>query len=289
MKLYDGEIEIKRIHILGMFRSNEKYLTKFFINAMKEMENMYESVEFNYYFIENNSTDNTKETLRSFIKDREKSKLLLFNMKKDYQNIGDGRNFNRLSSLANVRNKLVNNCVPFPENEWCLFIDSNIYFKPSILKDAFETCSTPSKDNIGMMCMYTQQLMIPEIHTHSKEPILVKHFYDTFSLYNKDGHTFYPQCAFEKCMICSKKPLRKGYTRIPLEPNIVDIASGFAGFVFIKSDILNNPNIRWGTVCYNNENDQSLCEHVLFCDRLKSVTNQRIVLLQNIDTLYRTI
>lgn len=289
MKLYDGDNEIKRIHVLGMFRSNEKYLTTFFIKTMNELEEMYDGVHFTYYFIENNSVDNTKDVLKSFIQDKEKSKLVLFNMKKDYKNIGDGRNYNRISSLAKVRNKLVNNCVPFPENEWCLFIDSNIYFSASVLKDVFETCPKPSEDNIGMMCMYTQQLMIPEIHTQSKTPVLVKHFYDTFSLYNKDGHTFYPNCAFEKCMICSKKPIKNGYTRIPMEPDIVDISSGFAGFVFIKSDILNNPNIRWSTLCYNQENDQSLCEHVLFCERLRSVSNQRIVLLQNIDTLYRTI
>lgn len=288
MQLYDGKDEIKRIHILGMYRSNEKYLNNFLINTLKEMEKMY-NVEFKYYFMENNSKDNTKDILKTFIHDKMDSKLVLYNLKKDYKNIGDGRNFNRLSSLAKIRNKLIDNCVPFPENEWCLFIDSNIYFRPSILKDIFDSCTNPSESNIGMMCMYTQQLMIPEIHTQSEKPILVKHFYDTFSIYNKDGHTFYPQCPFEKCMICSKRPLKKGYSRIPLEPKIVDISSGFAGFVFIKSDILNNPNIRWNTLCYNNENDQSLCEHVLFCDRLKSITNKRIVLLQDIDTLYRTI
>lgn len=287
MQLYDGKIEIKRIHVLGMYRSNEKYLTKFLIDTLIDMETMY-NVEFIYYFIENNSSDNTQEILKDFIKKRKNSKLVLYNLKKDYKNIGDGRNFDRISALSKIRNKLVDKSIPFPENEWCLFIDSNIYFKPSILKDIFDSCTQPSEDNIGMMCMYTQQLMIPEIHTNSEKPVFVKHFYDTFSVYNKQGHTFYPQCPFEKCMLCSKKPLTQGYSRIPLEP-ITDISSGFAGFVLIRSDILNNSNIRWGTLCYNQDNNQSLCEHVLFCDRLKCVTNKRIVLLQNIDTLYRTI
>ena len=54
MQLYDGKDEIKRIHILGMYRSNEKYLNNFLINTLKEMEKMY-NVEFKYYFMERSS------------------------------------------------------------------------------------------------------------------------------------------------------------------------------------------------------------------------------------------
>jgi hypothetical protein len=287
MKLYDGNLEIKCIHVLGMYRKNEIYLNSFLADTLNEMEKLYDNIEFRYYFIENNSDDETQEALKNIIKNKKNSKLFIYNLKKDYKNIGDGRNFNRTSTLAKIRNKLVDGCIPFPENEWCLFIDSNIYFKPTILSNIFLSCKKPSDDNIGMMCMYTQQLLIPNIHSNTKEPVLMKHFYDTYSFYDKNKHTFYPECAFDKCLICSKKPSE--VKRIPLESNITDISSGFGGFVFIKSDILNNSNIRWGTVCYNKDNNQSLCEHVLFCDRLRSITNKRIVILQNVDSLYRTV
>lgn len=288
IELYDGDTRIHKINILGMYRSNEKYL-EYLLKMLNTFEDKYK-VEFKYFFIENNSKDNTRESLRSFVKQKTNSKLMLFNLKNDYKNIGDGRNFNRISNLAKIRNKLVDNAVPFPEDEWCLIIDSNIYFKDDILENVFKQCPSPTTDNIGMMCMYTQQLMIPEIHkTNTEKPILVNHFYDTYSFFDKSNKTFYPMCAFEKCRVCSSKEMETQRERVPKEQPIVDISSAFGGFVFIKGSILNDKRIRWDTMCYDIEKDQSLCEHVIFCERLKTITEKRIVMLQNVDSLYRTI
>jgi hypothetical protein len=287
--LYDGTIKVNRIHVMGMYRNNEKYLDYLF-TTFKLFEDKYD-VEFRYYFIENNSNDETPTKLKEFIKAREGSKLIIFNLKKDYVNVKDGRNFNRTSTLAKIRNKLVDHCVPFPEDEWCLLIDSNIYFKADILTQVFKEATAPTENNIGMMVMYTQQLFIPEIHkTSGDKPTLMKHFYDTYSFYDKHNKTFYPYCGFEKCMVCSKHASKcMDRKHIKESEPIIDINSGFGGFVFIRSNIINNRKVRWNTLSYEVQDDKSLCEHVLFCDRLRTITEKRIVMLQNVDGLYRTI
>ena len=290
--MYDGIRKIDRIHILGLYRCNEHYLS-FLFKRFNEWESFYTDIKFQYYFLENDSTDKTRELLNEFVKSRKNSKLILYKLKKDYKNVDDGRGFNRISTLAKLRNTLINNITPLPPNEWCLIIDSNIYFQDDIMSQIFCECQ-PSDQNIGMMCVYAQQLMLPEIHTKIiKEPILMKHFYDTYSIIDIKGQSFFPQCPFEKCTICTKHQAndekKKHIQRIPAKQGVVEVSSCFGGFVMIKSDVLNNPNVRWGSICFDLSKDISLCEHLLFCDRLRSITNKKIVVLQNIDTIYRTI
>jgi len=287
MKLFDGpDLCIRKIAVLGMYRNDEKYM-EFLTSIMEKFEKKYD-VEFSYFFIENNSTDNTRDILKEFMKDR-KGRLLLWNLKKDYQNIGDGRNYDRIKSLAKIRSKLVDMCMPF-STDWCLFIDSNIFFPDDILENIFTPSRDPTKQNIGMMTMFTQQLMIPEIHKMiiSDKPIFVNHYYDTYPFVDMDDRSHYPNCAFEKCGLCVHGPKGINRTLISSDASVVDVKSAFGGFVFIKPDILNDKRIRWDTVSYEITKDESLCEHVLFCDRLRTITGKRIVVLQDIDKLYRT-
>ena len=67
-KIYDtnSDTQIKHISIISMFKNNEKYLTDFFIEMMNKFEEYYD-VKFDYYIIENNSKDNTRDILKKFI------------------------------------------------------------------------------------------------------------------------------------------------------------------------------------------------------------------------------
>ena len=285
--LFDGQNNpVRSIGVLGMYRNNEKYL-KFLTEVLAEFEQKY-AVQFSYFFIENNSTDSSRDMLKAFMASR-KGRLLLWNLKKDYKNVGDGRNYDRIKNLAKIRNKLVDACVPFSV-DWCLFIDSNIFFPPDILENIFTPSRSPTTENIGMMTMYTQQLMIPEVHKiKSDKPVLVNHYYDTYPFVDMQDRTHYPNCAFERCAMC--KSNRKGMNRslIPESSTTVDVKSAFGGFVLLKGDILNDERIRWDTFSYEATKDESVCEHVLFCDRLRLLTGKRIVVLQDVDKLYRTV
>lgn len=286
--LFDGKNQLTKISIICMFKNNEEYLKRFFFNIVKELEDTYD-VSFDYYVIENNSKDNSRELLKDFFKKKStKSKLLLFNMNTDFFVGGNGKQYERIKNITNIRNKLINSITPL-NSDWCLFIDSNIFFKKEILADMFK-CE-PSNNNIGMITPYTQQLFIPEVHgsyiPNLKQPSLLNHYYDTFSLYDKENKNFWPYCPFQKCKTCKSKEFKNRIT-IPETDSIIDVNSCFGGFALIKTEIINNKLIRWDTMSHNVLTDESICEHFFFCYLLKKMTNYRIVLLQDVDTIYRT-
>jgi hypothetical protein len=290
--LYDGNRKINTIHILGMYRQNEAYLS-FLFKRFHEWEVYYHDVTFIYYFLENNSKDNTRELLKNFIKDRPKSKLVLYNLKKDYENVGDGTNFNRISTLTKLRNLLIDKITPLPKNEWALFIDSNIYFQDDILSSMFSQ-TKPTDENIGMMSAYAQQLFLPKLHSPKlTKPAILSHYYDTYSIIDTNNKSFFPKCPFEKCKVCTRKLQNTDKTmntpRIKKDQPVAEVHSCFGGFVLIKTDVLNHPHIRWSTMCLNLDEDKSTCEHWTFCDRLRSIMKMKIVVLQNVDAIYRTI
>ena len=77
-------------------------------------------------------------------------------------------------------------------------------------------------------------------------------------------------------------------TSIPINEEVVDVSSGFSGFCLINTDIINNKLIRWETLSHEVKQDESVCEHFLFCNMLRKLTQKRIVILQNVDEIYRT-
>lgn len=289
IELKDNYVKIQNISIICMFKNNATYIKQFFTDITTIFENMYD-VEFTYYIIENNSKDDTREILKDFIsKKSKKSKLILFDVDEDFKNIGEGKNYERLDGIGNIRNKLVNSITPL-NSEWSLFIDSNIYFKPNILERMF--AYNPSANNIGMMTPYTQQLFIPEIHKslNLKQPTFMHHFYDTFAFYDTSNKSSWPFCAFEKCTLCHRKWNDKQIDRkvVGRHQEVVDVHSTFGGFSAIKTGIINDKRVRWSTLSYDTKINESICEHFIFCHNLRLLSDKRIVMLQNIDDIYRS-
>ena len=295
IKLFDSGIQLKSIHVIGLFKDNETYLRTLF-SVFDSMEEMYD-VTFIYRFLENSSKDNTRSLLKDFVEKKKGSKLLCYKDVEGYKKTRLGQDFDRTNFIATLRNTLVKNTLPYPENEWCLMIDSDIFFQANILKDIFTTCPNPSEDNIVSISVYTQQLFTADMIKNSVPSLansndtsskLLNHYFDTFSFY-LNNKNYFPYCCFEKCKFCSN--FRKNTdkkTLVPESQNIVDIDSGFGGFCLTKGHVLNHPNIKWATKSINYEDTLSLCEHVMFFESIKNITNQRCVLLQNIDLIFRT-
>lgn len=296
VKLYDSDIQLKVIHVIALFKNNEDFLRTLF-SVFETMEAMYE-LSFVYRFLENGSSDNTRNLLKEFVEKRKGSKLLCYKNVEGYKKTRLGQDFDRTDFISKLRNTLIQNTLPYPEGEWCLLIDSDIYFQANILQNIFDVCPNPSKDHISSISVYTQQLFTAEMLKRSAPSLLtnvddqssklVNHYFDTFSFF-KNSKSYFPYCAFEKCKFCmcfrqnkESKPL------ISESESIVDIDSGFGGFCLVKGFVLNHPDIKWGTKSLSYEDNLSLCEHVLFFERMKAVTNKRHVLLQNIDLLFRT-
>jgi len=291
LELHDGNKKVEKITIISLFRSCEKYLTYLF-KAVATLENTY-SVEFEYFFLENDSTDDTRKMLEEwFDKEDKEGSLLLYKLKQDYKKSSHGMNHSRTTTIGDLRNKLTNNITPL-DSDWCLMLDADIYFDPSVLAQLFATA--PCKNNIGMVGAYAQQLfpasmMAKElpVSVDKNKMISVYHYYDTYSFVDTKSRVHYPNCAFTKCRLCENYPQGVNRVKVPEEEDVVEVNSCFGGFAIIETKILNDKRIRWGTVGYEPKMDLSLCEHVLFCDRLRTITGKKVVIVQSADKVFRT-
>jgi hypothetical protein len=294
IQLHDGVNPISRISVLALYRSCNDYL-KFALKQFTNWEARY-NTEFEYFFIENDSKDDTREILKDFFKSHQ-GRLLAGKLDKDYVNLGE--NFDRTMTLAHLRNALVDAVTPL-QSQYTIFIDSNIFFSNDILERMFSK-TQPALNNIGMITPYTAQIhtirMLKNLGFQVQVPqdtaddtvVNLRVAFDTFSFVDKDHRTHFPMCPFEKCMLCANiRPKTSTLQLYPESDEVVDVRSAFSGFAIIESSILSHPRIRWSTFAFDNTGRMSLCEHTIFCDRLITVTGKRVVVVQSVDDIYRT-
>jgi GT2 family glycosyltransferase len=296
LQLHDGAKVVGSINILAMFRNNEPFL-KFLLPRLERMAEMYTTCEFRYFFIENDSTDGTRELLKAFYAERpRKGKLLLGKLDKDYANIGAGMNYDRTMTLARLRNTVADVACKTP-SDWTLWLDSNIFFDPDILYKLFAI--EPTKHAIGMVAPYTCQVntlaqvrrLLPQVRMSdgNEDPersMNMKHYYDTYPFISSTGHSYYPYCSFQRCLQCVHiHPPDMKLPLVPASQKVVDVQSCFGGLVLVDSAILADTRVRWGTLSHTYTGLQTLSEHVLFCDRLRTISGKRIVVVQDVEAL----
>jgi len=289
--LHDGEKQVTKVSVFGMFRNNSEFLDYMF-KQFSSMEDYYD-VAFSYYFIENDSTDDTRQKLKQWFASGKRGKLICGRLVKDYENRGE--NLDRTMTLARLRNTLANKATPL-DSEWTIFLDSNIFFPVNILERMLAIA--PASNNIGMIAPYTNQVfyagqlrrmglqMSAELDDKSKVDLM--HAYDTYTLVDMDGVNHFPVCPFKKCKMCSMNRTNYPHKLISQDQELVEVRSCFNGFALIESSIINHPRIRWDTLPFDNTCEKTLCDHVLFCDRLRTVTGKKIVMMQHLADVYRT-
>jgi hypothetical protein len=298
IKLYDGEKQVKKIAILALFRDDSDYLN-FFIDIIGKIEELYD-IEFSFYFCENDSIDDTREKLKNFSKGRN-CKLLLLELSQIYKSDKLAVNFERVQTLAMLRNKLKETFSPF-EVDWIINIDSGIYFKPEVLQDMFSY--KPLENNVVMYCpfvfqIYTKSLIeTKDEFRHIRDSLKntddstnlidLSHSFDTFPSIDKHGIMHYPFCSFKKCQLCLPVRSKFPYELIEENEEIAEVRSCFNGFAVIDAKYFNNPMVKWDSILLDIIKGKSLCEHVLFCDRLRTVSQKKIVILQNVKGVFRT-
>jgi hypothetical protein len=289
--LHDGEKRVRKVSVMGIMRSCEAYL-EYAFKAFTNMEELYD-VAFEYYFLENNSTDRTRDMLLEWIDGRD-GNVLVYNLTNDYGKTSHGMDHKRTSTLAMLRNKLVDTVTPL-NSEWTIMLDSNIYFDPQVIGSFFD--AKPATNGYGMMGGFAHQLYPPSVlnanvqkslDTAPNKLVSVHHYYDTFSLVDIKGKHHYPNCPFKKCKLCQTYSKGVNRDQIDADQNVVEVMSCVGGLAVIDSTILNDSRIRWQSISYEPKMDISLCEHVLFCDRLRTITSKKIVILQNVDRIFRT-
>ena len=289
IELHDGVKKVEKVQILALFRNNAKYLNEFFLPRMVTLEAKYDTT-FEYLFLENDSTDDTKKILSLFLaRDERKGSLTSLNLP-EFKNLGI--NYERTSRLAMLRNKLSEIALQTAatRDSWRLHIDSDMHFGDDQLGLLFE--KKPKANGIAMLSAFSceglfgrQVNHLPQFEKVADDAIVsFGHYYDTFAFVGLDGRNHRPKCMFEPCEACKSHEPEK---RLKKE-ELIDVRSCYNGFAIVDNNVfLDHPGrIEWGTV--DIEGKHSLCEHVLFCNSLKAATGLRICVAGDVSHVFWT-
>jgi|688.fasta_scaffold30177_7 hypothetical protein len=223
-----------KLSVLGLWRDSESIINR----TLSTLDNISKENNTSFYFYENDSIDNTKESLQKWI-DTKNGFLLSENIKAP--KFGSVPDIQRLILLSYYRNKaktlLLNS-----DSEYTLLIDTDINFDINHLNILYESII---RLNCAMVIANTRQHQIADLMNNQT----IDSFYDVFALrdvFNNNG-LYFTDCPFilnhNREAWINNQPIR--------------ILSGFSGFALIRTDILKQQNCFWSTCGHS--------EHVNFC------------------------
>ena len=240
-----------KVTIFSLWRDSESYIQRA-LSQVKALEANNKDVQFEYYFYENDSKDNTRAILQDFFIGR-KGKLIAEDI--GSFKFGSTLEKNRMISMAQYRNKILHAARPM-DSDYCIVWDSDVKFSPDILHNFLKY-----KDEGGMLCPNIRQ-DIPCVMGSGKEDS----FYDSLSLI--DVYDI-------QCMTWADNPFYDEADRAKYEQGLpIEVNACFGGFVVFKTDILNNEKVEWFS-------DGSL-EHWGLCRKVKEYTGEKIIFLPEV-------
>ena len=264
-----------KIVVLSALRDCEPYLRNF---AFREWASWEHRADISWYFIENDSRDSTREALDEFVSaPNRRARLLCARLSRQFRHNRLSTNAGRIYGIAAARNALLE--VARPEiacADWVLVLDADIYYSPFSILDLMHT----APDSSCAVLPYTEQVERRNAHGATPIPedvgltgVTLRHYYDTFASFDADGVSFYPYCAWDCARGCARATGREGKARRPDSSPPVEVKCGFGGAAAIRPTPLLCPSVRWDGLCMDGAgaDASSLCEHVLFFDRLRAV------------------
>lgn len=279
--------------VVALYRDNAAYLP----HALSRFDAWERAgLPIRYHILENDSTDGTASLLSDFLHGRP-GRLTSRSLALRQERRGNG--YDRIMPLARMRSFIAEDAAaaaPLHADEWTLLIDSDIFFPADILEQVFAAAAQdPRPDSLGLLTCYTQHLFTTEQVPKVGRPApdmqglrLADHYYDTFALHDGAHRNHAPFCPFERCRYCAvARPTPYPLPLVPPTRRIVDVAAAFGGFALTPTALFRDPRLRWTTYGTGISQAAMLSEHVLFCDRLRTVTGRRVVVLQDVDCVYR--
>ncbi len=279
--------------VVALYRDNAAYIP----HALERFAAWEQSgLPVRYHFLENDSADATPAILADFLKGR-RGRLHSRRLAVPYERHGNG--YDRVMTLARMRNFLIDEMgkePPLDQAEWTLLVDSGIHFPVDILERIFAAAAAdPAPGSFGMLTCYTQQLFTADQVPKVGRPAagmpgyrLADHYYDTFAFQDLHHRNHAPFCPFARCRYCGgQRPAPFPLPLVPADRPIVDVAAAFGGFAVLPTALLRDPRLRWTTYGTGVAQAAMLAEHVAFCDRLRTLTGKRIVVLQDVDCVTR--
>jgi hypothetical protein len=226
----------ERIAIYSLWRDSEPHINRT-LGQLEDLESL--DIDFEYYFYENDSIDNTEDILRKWISTR-KGKFL--SEKLSAPKFGSVTDVERMQRLCSYRNKC-KDLLEDSESKYTLLIDSDVIFSKENLLKHLEVIKT-LPDCVLLTPNIRQN--IPDLVWGMSEDT----YYDVYPLFDSDGQG---GIYFSDC------PLKNGIDKMKWSLGVpVKCFSAFGGFALTYTNILKQ--VKWST--------SGLCDHVEFCAAL---------------------
>lgn len=224
-----------KISVVGLWRNSEKHIN----TTLNSLEALSSLGNFEFYFYENDSTDQTPSILQKWLNNKN-GQLISENL--NVPKFGSVTNVERLVLLSYYRNK-AKTLIANSNSDYTLLIDTDIFFSNVNFTILYEFMR--KVDTCAMVVSNTRQYQIEDLMENKTNDS----FYDVFALrdyYNNNG-LYFTDCPF---VLNSDREAWK-------QNQAIQIKSGFSGFALIKTDILKQQDCYWSTCGHS--------EHVNFC------------------------
>lgn len=221
------------IAVYALWRDSEPHIQRT-LSQLEDLESL--DYDFEYYFYENDSKDDTVNILEDWMKGRH-GDFLHENL--NAQKFGSVRDVERMKLLCDCRNKC-KKLLGITQAKHTLMLDSDIKFNKSNLEKHIQTL----QENEGaVMVTSNVRQNIPDF-THGKSEDSYYDVYPFFDRFNQRGN-YFDDCPFKNGIDRMHWQLGK-----PIRCN-----SAFGGFALINTDVLKKCS--WST--------DGECDHVNFC------------------------
>ncbi len=224
-----------KISIFSLFRDSESYIH----DSLKSLDEIRSSTkaDFEYFFYENDSKDNTSGILKEWMKGKE-GKLL--SETANEQSHGSTLEPNRMIKMARIRNKMAELGKP-TNSDYSVVFDSDLSFSKNIINDFLKYTDL----DFSMLTANSRQTVPCKMGGDSETS-----YYDSLSLFDlEDNH----------CMTWSDNPFYEDSDRLKFKQGKpIHVKRAFGGFALIKSNYFNN--VEWSS--------SGNLEHWALCDQL---------------------
>ena len=254
-----------KISVVCLVKNNEKWF-EYFSRYMSEIESSKDFI-FEYFFYENNSTDNSKKLVENFMQCRS-GKYLCENIDKPIK-WKNPISIERGMWMTYLRDKLKKMHGTL-NSEYTFIIDTNLVLHSNTFNDLVKTFQDKS---ISVVAPYTN------CDTSS-----CNHYYDSLALCTLSGLNYINtsnSCPFKHCKRCIRYRSIKGIqiddTRLlDINDKIIDVYVVFGGCSMYLTKYYN----LYDYSCKELVKQKMVCEHYHFVEKLKE--NGRIVINSDI-------
>jgi len=225
-----------KVSVFSMFRDSEDYLS----DTLRDLDALQDrsSCMIEYFFYENDSTDNTAPLLKKWLSNKTGD---LLSQTLDKPKFLQSAAVERQLDMTHYRNKLLNLARPL-DSEYSIILDSDVHFDSDIIDRYLSMFEDNELSSVAMITPNVLQNIKCKMFDDSKDS-----YYDSFALIDRFGN---------QGMTWTCNPFFNVEDRERWENNqVVYVNSAFGGCPIIKSNVLNE--VQWST--------DGGCEHWNFC------------------------